>query len=181
LITSLAHGGLTLLEIANEAVDSDNEGDATHPSTEALWDAVLTAGARVYGIASDDAHHYYDADETRARGETAHTGDRGFVMVHATRDAASIRDAIVRGDFYSSNGVLLGRVERTRDALEITVADASRGEHVFEFIGRGGRVLARTRGRSARFALASAGPGYVRARVRGPTGAFAWVQPVFVP
>ncbi len=49
-------------EVANEAVDSNNEGDATTPSTERLWDQVLDAGGRIYGVASDDAHHYADAD-----------------------------------------------------------------------------------------------------------------------
>jgi hypothetical protein len=53
-----------------------NQGDKRHPSTEALWDEVLTAGAMVYGVASDDAHHYYDAEGLTARGETVYTGDQ---------------------------------------------------------------------------------------------------------
>ena len=35
-----------------------NAGDAKRPSMEALWDAVLTAGGTMWGVASDDAHDY---------------------------------------------------------------------------------------------------------------------------
>jgi len=107
LLVKLAARGARLVEIANEAVDSNNEGDASHPSTEALWDAALDAGARLYGTATDDAHHYYDADEVRAKGETAFTGDRGFVMVHARKTPQDIREAIERGEFYASTGLVL--------------------------------------------------------------------------
>ena len=53
--------------MANQSSDVANEGDAAHLSTEALWDAVLTAGGTLYGVATDDAHHYADADAVRAR------------------------------------------------------------------------------------------------------------------
>ena len=37
--------GLRLVEFSNASLGCQNEGDATHPSTEALWDAVLDRGA----------------------------------------------------------------------------------------------------------------------------------------
>ena len=86
--------GLALVEVANEAIDSNNPGDALHPSTEALWDAALGQGARVWGVATDDSHHYDDAAAVLARGEEAYVGDRGFVMVRAERSEAAIRAAI---------------------------------------------------------------------------------------
>ena len=45
LTGSLVESGLRFFEVANEAVDSNNEGDPAHPSTEAIWDSVL---GRVY-------------------------------------------------------------------------------------------------------------------------------------
>ncbi len=179
LVADLARRGLRLLEVANEAVDSNNAGDARHPSTEALWDAVLASGHLVWGTASDDAHHYDDAPSVTARGEVAHTGDRGFVMVQAARDPTSIRAAIEAGRFYASSGVLLGRAEVGPRAIEIEVAAASPGEHQITLVGAFGRPLARVTGRRARFALAGLPTGYVRAVVQDSIGRRAWLQPIW--
>jgi hypothetical protein len=181
LIIELAGKGLSLLEIANQSKDTDNAGDERHPSTEAMWDQVLTAGAMVYAVASDDAHHYYDAESLVARGETVHTGDHGFVMVRAAKTPPDIRQAVARGDFYSSTGVLLETANATRDEFEITVAPSAVGSHGFSFIGLGGRILAHMEGRQARFAFAKAPAGYVRAVVEDQHGQKAWIQPVRVP
>lgn len=176
LLTALGGDGLRLFELANEAVDSNNEGDAAHPSVEANWDAVLTAGVRLYGVATDDAHHYYDAAAVRGRGELAHVGDRGWIMVRAQPGGAAIRAAIERGDFYSSNGVRLSRLDEAADGGAVKVA-ASGGEHTFEFIGDGGRVLDRHVGTEARWSRPDGYLGYVRVRVTDAAGHTAWTQP----
>jgi hypothetical protein len=178
LLVELAGRGAALLEVANEAVDSNNAGDAAHPSTEALWDAVLSAGAVLWGVATDDAHHYEDAEAVRARGELAHVGDRGWIVVRATRDAADIARALRAGHFYASTGVWLDRVETDADgALVVRVAPGSPGEHEIVFIGRGGARLAAVRGREARQVLPLEAGGYVRAVVRDARGKKAWTQP----
>ncbi len=175
LIGELVHRGLGLFEVANQSSDIANEGDATHPTTEALWDAVLSAGGMLYGVATDDAHQYDDADAVRARGGVPDTGDKGWVMVHARRDPADIRDALARGDFYASTGVVLTRVERTADAYVVeSAADVD-----FAFIGDGGRVFAKSHGTRAAFPLAGF-HGYVRADVGDAQGHRAWVQPIRV-
>jgi hypothetical protein len=179
LLAGLAGRGLTLLEVANEAVDSNNEGDDAHPSTEALWDAVLSTGVRVWGVATDDAHHYYDAAEVRQRGQLAHVGDRGWVMVRAAREPGAIRAAIERGEFYASNGVVLGDVEFDGTTLRVTVDDAAEGAHRFTFIGDGGKELHRQRGREGLFTVPQGYAGYVRAVVEDRQGRKAWVQPVW--
>jgi len=84
LITLLARDGLTLLEVANQSWDSnDVPADKGQPTSEAIWDAVLTAGGDVFGTATDDAHHYYDARTVGASGHDVFPGDLGFVMVRA--------------------------------------------------------------------------------------------------
>ena len=183
LITLLARDGLSLMEIANGAWDSNNlPAEKGHPSTEALWDAVLTAGGDVFGTATDDAHHYADAAAVGARGEAVFPGDLGFVMVRAAaREPAAIRAALTAGDFYASTGVVLARVDRTGDRLEIEIADRSPGAHRFTFIGTRGRVLARATGRRATFPLADARGGYVRADIEDSAGRRAWTQPIRVP
>jgi hypothetical protein len=180
LITELAGRGVALLEIANESSDSNNEGDASHPSTEALWDSALSAGARIYGVATDDAHHYHDAEAVRAKGQSAYPGDLGFIMVRAEKDAQKIREAILRGDFYSSTGVLLRRAEGGPEALEVEVLPEPGRSYHISFIGQEGKLLGELEGPSARFPLSRLKKGgYVRARVEDDRGRRAWVQPVW--
>jgi hypothetical protein len=182
LLTALTRDhGLRFFEVANGSFDAGNAGDATHPSTEEMWDRVLSSGGWLYGTATDDAHHYFDAVEVAARGQHVFTGGRGFVMVRAALDAEEIRAALVRGDFYASSGVLIERAEVASGALTIDVAAASPGPHAFKFIGTGGQVLGRGQGRSARFDLAKAPSGYLRAVIEDGQGREAWVQPIRVP
>ena len=54
----LASGEVGLLEVANGHNAVHNEGDATHPSTEVIWDTLLASGRQVWGVASDDAHYF---------------------------------------------------------------------------------------------------------------------------
>jgi hypothetical protein len=168
-----------LLEVANEASDSNNAGDALHPSTEALWDAVLTSGRTLFAVASDDAHDYDDADARRARGEEVFVGDLGFVMVRAKKEPHAIREALARGDFYASTGVLLSTLE-TDDGFQLEVSTACPGQFEFAFIGEHGRELAHTVGRSASLKLEPGASRYVRAVITGPDGRRAWTQPIAV-
>lgn len=164
--------GLRLVEIHNESWDSQNEGDDAHPSTEALWDGALARGARLYGTATDDAHHYADAADLRARGELPFDGDRGFVVVRAERNAQSIRAAIASGDFYASTGLLLTGIERRKDGITLTTAEPAD----FEVIGRSG--TRRERGTTLDARLRSADGPYLRVRITQGT-LRAWTQPVF--
>ena len=175
LLAALAGDGLALFELANAAIDSNNAGDADHPSTEALWDDALGRGARLFAVATDDAHHYFDAAAVEGRGETAYRGDRGFVVVHADRDAAAIRAALLAGDFYASTGVRLRALARTPEAIELTT-DAPCD---LEFVGLDGEVQRRVRGTHARMALSETGGPYLRARVRDDAGRMAWTQPIW--
>lgn len=177
LLVELAGAGVGFVEIANEAHDSMNQGDATHASTEALWDAALTRGARVLGTATDDAHDYFDDPSVAARFPMAYTGDRGFVMVHADRTARSIRDALTRGDFYASTGLLLARLEMSADQVYIE-ADADRPVW-FEIIGEGGGVHRAEAGRTLSFEPRAIPSKYIRIRATDAAGRHAWTQPLF--
>jgi hypothetical protein len=175
LLVALARRGLAFVEIANAAVDSGNEGDARHPSTDALWDAALSRGARVFATASDDAHHYHDAARVRAFGGVAHTGDRGFVMVRAEKRPEAIRAALVAGDFYGSTGVIFDRVALSRESLAVD----ARGEVTFEVVGDG-QVVHRLAGSSLRFDPRGSGAKIVRVRARDAAGRVAFTQPVWM-
>ncbi|MEM9072748.1 MAG: CehA/McbA family metallohydrolase [Myxococcota bacterium] len=174
LLTELASRGLRLFEVANEAVDSNNDG-GSEPSTMELWDAVLRRGHRLWGTATDDAHHYNDAETVRRSGGIAHVGNRGWVVVHAARDPAAIRNALRDGRFYSSNGVELAALDVSEDVLRIETEH----EHTFELISQG-RAIHEARGTRVRFELSALSPGeYVRAVIRDEEGRSAWTQPAF--
>lgn len=200
--------GLRFFEVYNAYPHSDNEGDATHPSTEALWDQVLSAGHVLYGLASDDAHHTkrWNRRLTEAAKIRAEPGG-GFIMVRAAAlTPQALLSAIRAGEFYASSGVHLATLSSQGGRLSLAVdVSATHAELAQEwvwkpapaapagaqpgleitFVTRHGRVAATVSGPVAELPL-SAAEGYLRARVRvvvsrgGETRAFyAWTQPVF--
>lgn len=169
----------SLLEIYNGHPLVHNEGGDDRPGLEAVWDALLTSGKRIYGIAVDDAHHF----QGEFAGNRANPG-RGWVAVAA--DALAV-DAILRGLerglFYASTGVVLDRIEVSDGGLRLAVRAERDFKYTTTFIGDGGRVLARVGGLAPEFRLDPAQHGslrYVRARVDDSGGRRAWVQPLFV-
>jgi hypothetical protein len=166
LLTELARRGMSLVEIANVQFEKWNAGDATHPSTEALWDAALAAGVTLWGVASDDAHHYAGGGKYPAGG--------GFIAVKARRDPQAILDAIAAGRFYSSTGVTLSRAEVVSNELVVEVVADPAATYTIEHI-ENGKLVASVPGTSARRAVPASG--YVRAVVTRNDGKRAWVQP----
>ncbi|MBI3541677.1 MAG: hypothetical protein HY075_00160 [Deltaproteobacteria bacterium] len=169
--------GGSLIEIANQHQIAHNEGDAKHPSVERLWDRLLTEGKDLYGVASDDMHALNQGHGVK----WAHPG-HGWVQVAASSlTAAGVRDALAAGRFYASTGVELTNVTVLGGtmALDIKPSKGAPKGYVTEFIGKGGRVLSRQQGLKPTYTV-KGDEGYVRARVRGPDGKTAWVQPVRV-
>ncbi len=169
--------GAALLEIANQHQIAHNAGDARHPSVEKLWDRLLSEGKQLYGVASDDMHAL-----NAGHGEKwAHPG-HGWVQVAATRlTPDGIRDGLAAGRFYASTGVKLSDVKVAGATMSLVIDSGKKPPRGFvtEFIGRDGKVLSRQTSGRPSYTL-KGGEGYVRARVRGPDGKFAWVQPVRV-
>lgn len=178
LLAELGRRGARFVEIANVAFAAWNAGSDVHPGTEAIWDAALSAGRVMWGVASDDAHHYRQSviDRRARAGDRVYPAGGGFVMVRARPSRRSIRAALDRGDFYSSTGVLLDRAEVEGDELVVEV----RGDrdHRIEVIGDGGEVLERSAARAVRFPLARTLT-YARVVVTADDGARAWTQPAF--
>ncbi|HEX4421664.1 MAG TPA: CehA/McbA family metallohydrolase [Kofleriaceae bacterium] len=166
LLVELSRRGMRLMEIANAAFTRWNAGDATHLSTEALWDAALMQGATVWGTASDDAHHY------QGHGQWPPGG--GWVVVHARREPQAILDALAGGRFYASNGVVLEHAEVDGEDLRVEIDPAAPGRYTIEFIENGRRADS-IAGKVARRPLPA--EGYVRAVVTRDDGKRAWVQP----
>jgi len=144
-------------------------------STEARWDSVLSRGKLLFGVGDDDSHSYKPEDAENP--DMARPG-RAWIWVRAdTLSAEAILRALHRGDFYASTGVTLKelKVDPTQYALEITPAGDRR--YLTEFIGQGGKVLARSTTLRSAYRIVG-GEGYVRARITDSSGRMAWTQPV---
>ncbi|MDH5759599.1 MAG: CehA/McbA family metallohydrolase [Gemmatimonadota bacterium] len=167
--------GDRLLEIHNGHPLVHNEGGGGTPGMEEAWDALLTSGKRIYGIAVDDAHHF-QGEFSRDR---ANPG-RGWVGVRSDAlEAGSIVDALDAGRFYASTGVELDAVVVAPTRIEVHIRPRESFRYTTTFIGDSGRVLAVTGENPAVYE--PAGPlTYVRAKVVDSMGYAAWVQPVFV-
>ena len=78
---------------------------------EEVWDAILSNGTLLYGIAVDDAHTFKQPGNPDVAGP-----GRGWVAVRAPRlEARALLDALERGDFYASNGVELTNYQATQN------------------------------------------------------------------
>lgn len=146
-------------------------------STEARWDSVLSRGRLLFGVGDDDSHSYKPQDAENP--DLARPG-RAWIWVRAdtlSRDA--IIRALQRGDFYASTGVTLRdlRVNAGEYALEITPAGDRR--YLTEFIGKNGRVLARSTTLRPSYQM-KGDEGYVRARVTDSSGRMGWTQPMMI-
>jgi len=162
--------GATLLEIASGHPYVNMQGP---PSVETMWDQLLTAGKRIWGVAVDDSHHLKRPWDT----DVALPG-KAWIMVHAEKNAASILGAIRRGDFYASTGVELAEYAVNAKSIAVTVKEKNLARYVVQFIGANGNVLQETKGAAATFALDGSEP-YVRAKVIDSNGRMAFCQPVF--
>jgi hypothetical protein len=131
-------------EVYNGHPGVNNEGDATHLSMDAMWDAMLTRRLTelnlpvVFGVAVDDSHHYHEM----AIGKS--NSGRGWVMVRAKHlTAESIIKAMEEGDYYSTSGVTLNDVKRGKHRLGVSIKAEPGVTYRTRFIGtRKGASLA---------------------------------------
>ena len=94
---------MRLLEIFNGHPQVNNLGGGGVPGLEEVWDAILSSGTLMYGIAVDDAHTFKQPGNPAVAGP-----GRGWVMVRAERlEARAILQALEDGRFYASTGVEL--------------------------------------------------------------------------
>jgi hypothetical protein len=172
--------GVGLLEIASGHPLVNTDGDGVTASHEQMWDQLLSAGMRIYGVAVDDVHNLREEFSI----DRADPG-RGWVVVRA---AALTREAILAGltsgDFYASTGVMLKDIQSTAESLTVeiqpnAVATGSPKRFRVVFVGKDGGVLAVSNQNPASYKFKGT-EGYVRARIEDSGGRRAWTQPVFL-
>jgi hypothetical protein len=165
-----------LFEIYNGHPQVNNLGGGGVPGLEEIWDRLLSSGTVLYGIAVDDAHVFKQPGNPAVAGP-----GRGWVMVRASKlDARSLLDAMERGEFYASTGVVLDDLATTSSALTVKVKPETSSKYRIQFIGRDGKVFQEVPASSASYTFTGT-EGYVRAKVIESNGQVAWCQPVMVP
>jgi predicted metal-dependent phosphoesterase TrpH len=188
---------LYMFELYNAHPGVHSFGNAHRPNLEQVWDALLEKKMTIYGVSSDDAH------KLQKWGEKENNPGRGWVMVRSDDlSSEAITKSMLRGDFYSSSGVMLDNLVLGDSHIEISVNQdetacelaseflfgrpVKKGEPgtTIEFIGPGGEIVKTVEGFSANCNAESV---YLRAkvthRVKKEDGSlreyYAWTQPVF--
>jgi hypothetical protein len=156
-----------LFEVLNAHPAVNNAGKNGLPSTEEMWDIVLTRGRRMFGLGTDDMH------------ALATYPGKSWIMLRAPElEEKAVLTALEKGDFYVSTGVLLDEVRARRPSLKLRIrAEEGLGTVTF-FIGSGGRVLKSDTSLSPSFKFPAAEK-YIRAKVVDSKGRVALTQPVF--
>jgi hypothetical protein len=188
---------LRFLELYSSHSAVHNWGNENHVSVEEKWDELLSRGHKIYGIAADDAHDYYEWQQPECN------PGRAWIMVQSdVLSADAITQSVSEGRFYSSSGVILEQVtvDETQYRVKIDTAQSRQeiekmlfaprldpdGQEGFtiEFIGEHGRVLETSQSLEAVFLFDR--EKYVRCRVtfarqtpKGIAKYFCWTQPVW--
>jgi hypothetical protein len=164
-----------LFEIYSGHPQVNNHGGGGVPGLEAVWDAILSSGVLLYGIAVDDAHHFKELGKPGSSGP-----GRGWIVVRAAAlSPRLILEAMERGDFYASTGVELSDYRATASEMTVTVKKKSYEKYRIQFIGRAGAMLQETLDSPATYTFRGT-EGYVRARVLDSNGGIAWTQPLML-
>ena len=188
---------LYMFELYNAHPGVHSFGNAHRPNLEQVWDALLEKKMTIYGVSSDDAH------KLQKWGEKENNPGRGWVMVKSEElSSDAITKAMLKGDFYSSSGVMLEKLVSGESHIELSVnkdETASELESKFlfgrpvskgkpgtyiEFIGPGGEIVKSVEATSSSCKVDG---DYLRAkvihRVKKKDGKlreyYAWTQPVF--
>lgn len=190
---------LHMIELYNGHPDVKNWGSKRHASVEVKWDSLLSAGRKIFGVSSDDAHFFkkWDVEESNP--------GRGWVMVQSdelTPDA--ITAAMENGRFYASSGVILKKDSKGNGVYEVEIdVDKSLTEiknpllvghktkekkegFTIEFVSDNGKVISTFNETLAEIMLPS-GVKYVRSKITysrkttsGSEQFYAWTQPIFL-
>jgi hypothetical protein len=128
--------GEQFFEVYNGHPGVRNDGDATHPGTDDMWDTILTRRIAelhlplMFCLAVDDAHAYHAMKPGQSN------PGRGWVMVRAkSLTAESIITAMEAGDFYASTGVTLADVKRGGNQLVVEIHAEPGVTYLTKFIG----------------------------------------------
>lgn len=167
-------------EVFNAARDCNSYPIGATSAPEAIWDQVLSAGVRFYGVGVDDAHWHGSAEEAARSPHHLALGGTGWSVIKAPElSGKAIRAAFESGHFYASTGVDISLYRVTSEGISIGVRPWSQERVLIEFIGCGGTHLDKQFGAQADYRFRG-DEIYVRARIADTSGCCALTQPVFL-
>lgn len=152
-------GELSFIEIYNPTDIYEAADD------QSLWDSLLTAGLRIWGIASGDVHQFYPLENLWL----------GWIMVKLEElNKEAVLDAMLRGDFYSSTGVVVSENSVSGDTMRVACTNCVK----IIFWGEEHTKLKQVNKQTAEY-IRQPGDKYVRAELVFDRFNKAWTQPVF--
>ncbi|MGI8907559.1 MAG: hypothetical protein ACR2IE_13835 [Candidatus Sumerlaeaceae bacterium] len=162
---------LKFLELYNAHPSANNGGGNGLPAMGDYWDDLLGRPRQIWGVATDDAHHFQTWGSDKAN------PGRAWVTVNApSLTAANIVSSLSLGKFYASTGVVYSNVTTANNVLSIALSGA--GPFTTTFTGKGGAVLKTDTTMNPSYTLPTAGQLFVRAKTNASYGS-AWTQPLF--
>ena len=176
---------LKFFEVFNGDKATNNLGGEDVKSMEEMWDFLLSNGKLIYGVATDDSHHYKNFSSLLSN------PGRGWIMVKSeTRNQDDILDNFAKGNFYSSTGVfisdiLINKKEISLDidtnSIHISSVPILFSNYKFktQFISQYGIVLDETWDLNPKYKI-KGHEKYIRAVITNSTGHKAWTQPIFI-
>jgi hypothetical protein len=192
-------------EVRNGEHGMNDLGGGGKPSTEEIWDNVLSTGRLIYGWAVDDSHHLPDMlvqgqqdffNQGKRWKQARALAGRTSMYVRANElTEEALLTAIEKGDFYSvlhlvNLPIVFESYDVDENGISLTLPkqDLDKGNNppgensiVYKtyFIGKNGKVLKVDESYNPSYKF-TGDELYVRVRVQDSDGGIALTQPVFV-
>ena len=165
-------------EVFNGHMHANNEGSLSSMSTEEIWDDILSSGKFIYGIASDDSHHF-----TQEFSSSRSNPGRGWVVVNSkSLSVDEIINSFRIGEFYSSTGVELSEITTTEEKIKIKIKDGiskDKSKFTFRVIHENGVIFHEEEGQDLEIGTKGIKK-YYRVVISSSQGTKAWTQPILL-
>jgi len=166
-----------LFEVHNASPDCNTFAAGGFPGTDDIWNAALNMGLRLYGVGSDDSHHYLP-EKFHLVHASAHGGECATYVACNKLTAKAVLAALEAGRCVASSGARPVRAGMSGGNYVVEVDDPYQHFHfTTEFIGPRG-VVSRAFGRKVCCPFPRNAK-WLRARVFCSSGKYLWTQPVW--
>lgn len=134
-----------------------------------IWDDLLSSGILVWGFANDDFHKWFDLA-------------RAWINISTkSKNQTDILDAIEKGAFVASTGLMLDTYEFDGSSLLLSVSlprMIKKENYRYTFIGKDGAILSDQYSEHGRYQL-NGDELYIRVRVAADDGSLLFTQPLY--
>jgi hypothetical protein len=166
-----------LFEVHNASPDCNTFAAGGFPGTDEIWNETLNRGRRIFGVGSDDSHHYLP-EKFHLVHASAHGGECATYVACQRLTVKSVLAALEAGRCVASSGPAPVKAGLSGGRYVVEIADPYPHFHyTTDFIGPAG-VVASAFGRTASCPFPKK-LAWLRARVFCSSGKYLWTQPVW--